>query len=625
MPTTNPVPSNNPNDLLFNAEQFDVALNSTAASYTDRLGVARRTVKGQFDAVDAELAAKLDDAQSQINVKVDEATASAADAADSALEALGYLQTYRTTSYGAYAIDPATDPLGNPPTVGDEYFNTTSNLLKRFNGVTWQASDINTANLAAPSGSSLVGYDTGTVQDVLNTLTGPSGAASVGYTPAGTGAVPTTLQGKLSGTVISVFDFMSDAQRADAMSATPSIDCTAAVQAAVNHATLLQGRVTIEGYGLCLILGTVNFTHGEQRKPIYFGGGAYKKNNSGSMFSASVDNSGDVYFDNVYFESVSGAGTRIFSTDYIIRLHTTNCLFRNCDYVWYSGDDVSIGFAYTQSCQSFGDTVVGGNGYAFDLAGAFGCSFDKLTLEARDSGIRVRSGQGGAQKLIVTDSVLEGLSGTAIKIDASALSVQIENNYFELNTVGNIVFAPAAVASSVLIKGNVFAGGLGSYGIVWPNVCQNAVSLANHSYTIPIHGTSQITLGSVWSYFDRGENIADIDTSKVIVFGTEKYKQATVSGKTVSTTYLGQFQRLTVQEGKSVPNAVTTDYTVDFGVVIRTDDFVSIQCNTTADVRLTKFYKSGNTVVYSVRNDTGSAQTVTFTICVLKPLFSVIG
>lgn len=169
-PTSNPVPSNNPNDLLFNAEQFDVALNSAAASYTDRLGVVRRTVKGQFDAVDAELAEKLDDAQSQINVKVDEAAASAADAADSALEALGYLQTYRATSYGALASDPATDPLGNPPTVGDEYFNTTANLLKRFNGTTWQASDINTANLAAPSGSSLVGYDGKTVQSKLRSM-----------------------------------------------------------------------------------------------------------------------------------------------------------------------------------------------------------------------------------------------------------------------------------------------------------------------------------------------------------------------------------------------------------------------------------------------------------------------
>lgn len=207
-PTANPVPSNNPNDLLFNAEQFDVALNSTAASYTDRLGVVRRTVKGQFDAVDAELAEKLDDAQSQINIKVNEASGYADDAADSALEALGYLQTYRTTSYGAYASDPATDPLGNPPTVGDEYFNTTSNLLKRFNGTTWQASDINTANLAAPSGSSLVGFQ-----------------------PAGTGAVANTV-GNILRLKVSVFNFMTPEQIADVQSYSYSIDVSAAVQAA---------------------------------------------------------------------------------------------------------------------------------------------------------------------------------------------------------------------------------------------------------------------------------------------------------------------------------------------------------------------------------------------------------
>ena len=157
MPTTNPVPSQDPSDLLFNAGKLDEVLNGTGTSFTDRLGTARRTVAGMNADFDTQLA----DAESDLNVY-------RADAAASAAEALGYLQTIRATSYGAYASDPATDPLGNPPTVGDEYFNTTVNLLKRWNGTTWQASDINTANLAAPSGSSLVGYDTGTVQDVLD-------------------------------------------------------------------------------------------------------------------------------------------------------------------------------------------------------------------------------------------------------------------------------------------------------------------------------------------------------------------------------------------------------------------------------------------------------------------------
>lgn len=163
MPTSNPIPSSDPSDLLFNAQKLDETVNSASLTFTDRLGAPRKTMAGIQAAFDAQLA----DAESDLNVY-------RADAAASAAEALGYLQTYRATSYGAYASDPATDPLGNPPTVGDEYFNTTANLLKRWNGTTWQASDINTANLAAPSGSSLVGY-----------------------TPAGTGVVATTVETQL--------------------------------------------------------------------------------------------------------------------------------------------------------------------------------------------------------------------------------------------------------------------------------------------------------------------------------------------------------------------------------------------------------------------------------------------
>lgn len=111
------------------------------------------------------------------------AAGSAGEAADHEAQTLAYLQAYRATSYGALAADPLVDPNGNPPTEGDEYFNTTDNLLKRFNGATWQASDINTANLAASGGSALVGHIS-----------------------AGVGAVQRTLQAKLRDSV-SVKDF----------------------------------------------------------------------------------------------------------------------------------------------------------------------------------------------------------------------------------------------------------------------------------------------------------------------------------------------------------------------------------------------------------------------------------
>lgn len=192
MPTTNPVPSTDPSDLLFNAGKLDEVVNGTANSFTDRLGVARRTVAGMNADFDAQLA----DAESDLNVYRSDAAASAA-------QALEYLNTIRATSYGAYASDPATDPLGNPPTVGDEYFNTTANLLKRWNGTTWQASDINTANLAAPTGASLIGTDPGpgglwyTVQGFISKIISNAGSSVVGFIQSGVGAVNRFVSEKL--------------------------------------------------------------------------------------------------------------------------------------------------------------------------------------------------------------------------------------------------------------------------------------------------------------------------------------------------------------------------------------------------------------------------------------------
>ena len=52
-PTTNPVPSSDPNDLVFNAEKLDTVVNSSALQYQDRLGVMRRTVAGAVASISA--------------------------------------------------------------------------------------------------------------------------------------------------------------------------------------------------------------------------------------------------------------------------------------------------------------------------------------------------------------------------------------------------------------------------------------------------------------------------------------------------------------------------------------------------------------------------------------------
>ena len=52
MPTSNPVPSQAPSDLLFNAEKLDQFVSGSALSYTDRLGVSRRSLAGIDAAAD---------------------------------------------------------------------------------------------------------------------------------------------------------------------------------------------------------------------------------------------------------------------------------------------------------------------------------------------------------------------------------------------------------------------------------------------------------------------------------------------------------------------------------------------------------------------------------------------
>lgn len=145
MTTTNPVPSNDPTDLLFNAQKLDEVVSGTSQYYTDRLGASHRTVAG-------------------INA-----------AADVVLGGLGYAPPVAyaggilmslTTKTVEYAGEVYAPKLANIP------FTTT----------TW-ATDSAKFRL---------------IQGVSATdLAASGGASMIGYMPAGTGAAPTNVQTEL--------------------------------------------------------------------------------------------------------------------------------------------------------------------------------------------------------------------------------------------------------------------------------------------------------------------------------------------------------------------------------------------------------------------------------------------
>ena len=71
----------------------------------------------------------------------------AAQAAQAAAELAA--DNFDDTYLGAKSSDPTVDNDGNALTTGDLYFNTTSNVLKVYNGSAWQVAAVSTSGLLA--------------------------------------------------------------------------------------------------------------------------------------------------------------------------------------------------------------------------------------------------------------------------------------------------------------------------------------------------------------------------------------------------------------------------------------------------------------------------------------------
>lgn len=96
---------------------------------------------------------------------------------------------------GVYVADPTTRPDGSAMQVGDEYFNALDNVTRRWNGAAWLVSYLDTALLAGTGGAANVGYDGGTVQDVVDAAKPMASYAALrAYTGRATG-VRITQQG----------------------------------------------------------------------------------------------------------------------------------------------------------------------------------------------------------------------------------------------------------------------------------------------------------------------------------------------------------------------------------------------------------------------------------------------
>jgi hypothetical protein len=390
------------------------------------------------------------------------------------------------------------------------------------------------------------------------------------------------------------------------------------LQKAFDDAIASNGEKTIELKRLYDITGgTILINKGDVRYPVVVNGGTIKKTDAGFMFSGLADAS-DLYFNRVYFESVENAGTKVFNADALIRLHTNQCQFSNVDTVWFSNTRPA------QSIRSKHDTITGGKGWAANLVlEVYDTTFDDLTLEHRENGLKI----GTAHSVRVLNSVIEGNTGIGIQVLTDSTSLIIENNYFELNTGLDIDLSSMVNAKGVSIKKNVVMGTNTTF-IKWGPQISHAMSELNWVASGQVHDASLTATGNLSSKRDYGAAADTVNND-----GTIRYYDV-VHTKTISSgfvkSFIGEFTRLAKQVTISQNGSSWKSYTVDFGEAIHTDDLVTIQLNlapdTASTVFLGSYYKSGNTVIFWVKNEhTTSLNSSVATVTVLKPPYSPIG
>lgn len=159
-PTNNPIPSESPKDLAFNAGKIDEFINSPEEAFSDRFGLARLTLTG--------IQAEADNIIGSLGfVPVDSFEAGAT--ITSRNQSLHYLADnnyYRWDGALPKVVAPGSTPASSGGVASGAWVNATDNTLR--------------SDLLSGGKASLVGYGTGTVGSTLDALVAKTGFDKVG-------------------------------------------------------------------------------------------------------------------------------------------------------------------------------------------------------------------------------------------------------------------------------------------------------------------------------------------------------------------------------------------------------------------------------------------------------------
>lgn len=300
--------------------------------------------------------------------------------------------------------------------------------------------------------------------DGSSALAASTGSTLIGWIRTATGAVASTLAKWLGWQPISLFEFMTEAQRNDVSAGTGAVDVTAAVQAAVTHVqTLPFGGTIFAPAGKYRLTSTVTFNlskyirvYGEGKATRFFGATGF-----GHLFTVTTSSSsahGSIFEDFMMVGAASGTTSGISLTD-------ANTFQLNR--IWVENQTVGV----TQAT-SF---AIEYNGCVFDVCYSEGI---KATSAAHNTLIRgcnfYTCGVTGSKpainftvasnNIVMDDNDAENCYRFASLQDCTSIS--IDNNYIELSDVSDIAFL--GTCKGVTMNKNWI--GLGAANFVIENV-----------------------------------------------------------------------------------------------------------------------------------------------------------
>lgn len=343
-------------------------------------------------------------------------------------------------------------------------------------------------------------------------LSASSGSSLVGFQQSGTGSVPRTVQSKEQD-ILSLFDFLTAAQVADVTSHSLTIDCSAAIQNALNYCFNRGITLKIPG-GSYLVANPVSFVMT-----------GYIADDT--MLHCNI--LGDGQANTIFISSYTGSGALVSITGGTVGTQGEN--------TWLTIQGLRIQHNGAIIAGQFGISLVNMAGYklddfhayGFDLgingSGAIDVVFDRVNARGNNTGVSIQS-SGGFNSNVISfrDCIISGNAHVGAKIvslhNVKFIGGVVEYNGSGLTTDYGLWIISSGTDSTLAIDldGTYFEGNFGQTDVRIEH------SLGNSQYKIRSNfnrvSSTNYTTNNVQLVINSGQALLDLDGSGFKGFGT---------------------------------------------------------------------------------------------------------